>query len=356
MMNVLGLDIGGANLKAADPDGRACSMPFPLWQQPEQLTDALRQIAWPDRPNLVGVTMTGELADCFPSRPDGVRFLIDCVTQAFPHSETRFWMTSGEFAHAEDAGDFPELVAAANWHVLATWMGRAVPRGTGLLVDLGSTTCDIIPLRDGLPDSEGRTDLERLRSRELVYTGIGRTPLCAVLPAVELNGHTVPVAAELFATMRDVWLLAGMIPEDPSDTETADGRPATRQAAEQRIARMLCTDAAVLGTDTIRQLADQFAAAQRSRIGQAIRQVMGRMAERASEDRMIDPGQEEGPEALISGSGAAMAEQIVSACGLKIRLNLQQAASPDVATAACAFAAARLVQERCRDELPEQAR
>src|SRR5438034_403618 len=32
-MTILGLDIGGANLKAATPDKRAVSVPFALWKQ-----------------------------------------------------------------------------------------------------------------------------------------------------------------------------------------------------------------------------------------------------------------------------------------------------------------------------------
>ena len=43
-MNMLGLDIGGANLKLADGLGYAQSIPFPLWQQPEQLPSALAQM------------------------------------------------------------------------------------------------------------------------------------------------------------------------------------------------------------------------------------------------------------------------------------------------------------------------
>ena len=59
----------------------------------------------------------------------------------------------------------PLLAAASNWHALARFAGRYVPRGTGLLVDIGSTTCDIIPLVDGEPASGGRTDPEPAADR-----------------------------------------------------------------------------------------------------------------------------------------------------------------------------------------------
>lgn len=82
---------------------------------------------------------------------------------------------------------------------------------------------------------KGRTDPERLRASELIYTGVRRTPVCAVL-----GGFSS--AAEVFATMGDVFLLLGLVSEDATDTQTADGRPATKAAAEVRIARMLCAD------------------------------------------------------------------------------------------------------------------
>ncbi len=59
-MNVLGLDIGGANLKAAHSRGGVRLRPFALWKDPAGLPGALRELlrGWPpfDR---VAVTMTG---------------------------------------------------------------------------------------------------------------------------------------------------------------------------------------------------------------------------------------------------------------------------------------------------------
>ena len=71
MTTALGLDIGGANLKAADPDGQVRVATFPMWQQHRELTDRLRSLSWIERPDLVGVTMTAELADCFETKADG---------------------------------------------------------------------------------------------------------------------------------------------------------------------------------------------------------------------------------------------------------------------------------------------
>ena len=77
---VLGLDIGGANLKAATAAGRAVSVPFALWKQPDALPAALASLVsqFPGIEDLA-VTMTGELCDCFATKRDGVHAVIDAV-------------------------------------------------------------------------------------------------------------------------------------------------------------------------------------------------------------------------------------------------------------------------------------
>jgi probable H4MPT-linked C1 transfer pathway protein len=241
---VLGLDIGGANLKAADSEGRASSVPFPLWAQPERLPEALAGLlARFPRPGRVAVTMTGELCDCYESKRLGVRAILDSVQQscsALPADRIQVWMLDGQFHPLEQAYAQPPNVAAGNWLALATFVCRHAS-GSALLVDVGSTTTDIIPLRPAggeegttRPVPRGWSDPERLQSGELVYTGWSRTPVCALARG--------PVMAEFFATTRDVYLLLEACPEDPACRDTADRRPATREQAHARLARMLGGD------------------------------------------------------------------------------------------------------------------
>src|SRR5262249_27130143 len=120
--------------------------------------------------------------------------------------------------------------------------GRFAPRGPALLIDIGSTTSDIIPLRDGVPVPQGLTDPERLATGELVYTGVQRSPICALIAEAPWRGATCGVAQELFATTWDAYLMLGDLPEEPGDEATADGRPATKACAHDRLARMICAD------------------------------------------------------------------------------------------------------------------
>lgn len=333
MNHVIGLDIGGANLKAAHSDGACRSRAFPMWQQPEKLADAIREIidGWlPCR--ALAVTMTGELADCFTTKAEGVERILDAVEEVAGLTGAVIWQTAGEFVPIDVAREFWQLTAAANWHALTTFVARAVPKGTGLLLDIGSTTTDIIPFERGLPVCEGLNDGERLASGELVYCGVQRTPLCALASDVSFRDGRRRLAAELFATTRDVYLLLGDLPEEPACVDTANGRPATREAAYDRIVRMLCGDRNEVSNAEATDLARQFAELQQQRITAAIDQVLERQS--VTCDCVV-----------ISGSGSFLAERIVSQHPhLKTaeRLRLASMFSPEVAEAACAFAVARL--------------
>src|SRR5262245_36666371 len=145
--SALGLDIGGANLKAAHIDGAAYFQPFALWKHPELLADAVREIlAKFPLFDLLAVTMTGELCDCFETKRQGVEAILDAVVAAAAKLPIRVWRTDGRLVTPAEAISTPRLTAAANWHALATFAGRFAATGSALLIDIGSTTTDIIPL------------------------------------------------------------------------------------------------------------------------------------------------------------------------------------------------------------------
>ena len=112
---VLGLDIGGANLKAATPDRRAVSVPFALWKQPDRLPAALAELVakFPDAEELA-VTMTGELCDCFETKREGVSAIIKAVRFASGGRRIRVWSTDGVFVNDNDAKANHLKVAAAH--------------------------------------------------------------------------------------------------------------------------------------------------------------------------------------------------------------------------------------------------
>lgn len=243
-MNWLALDIGGANLKASNGLDWSLNRSFDLWKNPGGLSYALSSLLQeaPDGIERLAVTMTGELCDCFLTKAEGVCTIVDAVVGASEGREVRVYRTNGSFVGPDDAKARPLLTAASNWHALARYAGRFAPHGPALLLDLGSTTTDLIPLREGEVAAVGKTDPERLAAGELVYTGVVRSPICAMVQALPWQGRPCGLAQEVFATARDAHLLTGDLPEDADDLRTADGRPATKDHAWDRMARMVCAD------------------------------------------------------------------------------------------------------------------
>jgi probable H4MPT-linked C1 transfer pathway protein len=112
--------------------------------------------------------------------------------------------------------------AASNWLAAALWIARQNP--DCLYVDVGSTTTDILPIVGGQVCVSGRSDLDRLSSGELVYTGALRTNLAAMVQSIPVAGRICRVASEYFAISGDVHLVLGNINADDYTCATPDGR------------------------------------------------------------------------------------------------------------------------------------
>src|SRR5436305_12355644 len=144
-----------------------------MWKHTDRPPAALGELAarFPDAAELA-VTMTGELCDCYETKRQGVNAILDAVEQVAAGRRVRVWGTGGGFLDVAAARANPLAVAAANWHALATFAGRFAPTGPAKLIDVGSTTTDLVPLTGGAPRPRGLTDPDRLATRELVYTGV----------------------------------------------------------------------------------------------------------------------------------------------------------------------------------------
>lgn len=268
----IGLDIGGANLKASD--GRtAVSRPFPLWRDPDGLTEAIRKlIAEFPQADGYAATMTGELADCYATKAEGVRAIVNALVTATAGLPLWIATTDDRWLSPEDAVAGPADVAAANWRLLARGAAGVLGLPDALVVDVGSTTTDLTRVEKGKVGATASDDTGRLVSRELLYSGVRRTPLCAVVDAVPYRGSVCPVAAELFATTGDVWLTLGELDEDPR-IDTADGRPFDRPSAQGRLARMVCADASAFDEQDARRVATHVATLQSRRLRQALHHI-----------------------------------------------------------------------------------
>jgi probable H4MPT-linked C1 transfer pathway protein len=287
---VLGLDIGGANIKAATADGTfTATRYFPLWNRSHQLVEVLRDIVNNVGANFLAVTMTGELADCFESKQQGVQFISDAVVKAGTSPDNIYvYSVDGEWLSPAQCGEQWNSVAASNWHAIANVAAASVPTQPNILLDIGSTTVDIIPLNSEISVPNNLSDVDRLQSSQLLYWGIQRTPICALIDIAELDNRQIPLAREMFATTQDVFLMTGDTTEDVTCRETADGKPATRQYAHARLARSVCECPTQFSNEDALYLAQQIKTRLVSLLDDALRLVIRSMQQ--SPQRIILTG------------------------------------------------------------------
>jgi (4-(4-[2-(gamma-L-glutamylamino)ethyl]phenoxymethyl)furan-2-yl)methanamine synthase len=320
MHGVVGLDIGGANTKAAvvGEDGipRVASEPYEIWRDPGALVPAIAGVVdrldAPDAP--VALTTTAELSDVFASKREGVATVLDAAQDALPGRQLRVFTTAGALLPLGAARERPLEVAAANWLASALLVARTVR--DAILVDCGGTTTDLTPIAGGEVLAHGRTDLERLQRGELVYTGALRTNVAAIVPTVPVGGEPCPVAAELFAISADAHLLRGRLTPEQCTCGFPDGRGTAPDAVRARLARVVCADPEELGDGDLGAIAAAVEDAQVEAIATALRRHARRPV-------------------VAVGVGAFLARAAAERCGFDVREDAGPLSGPggDVAAA-----------------------
>ncbi len=292
---ILGLDIGGANTKAASSDGlfTACIY-LPLWKG-APLEEALCSIARSQpQAEAVAVVITGELADCYSCKREGLERLMASVRRSFS-VPAYFWGTGG-FNWTD-----PLELAAANWSASAAFLGQE--EDDCLFVDMGSTTTDITPILSGCAAAAG-TDFLRLAAGELVYMGLLRTRLDAILPMATIAGRSLSLAPELFSIMADARLALGQISPERYSCDTADGAGKDRQSALRRLARSVCADLEEIGEGAALAIARQACYRQKEMLMAAI----SRQAKEHCLEKVVAAGTGEG---LIAEAAAFLGMECV---------------------------------------------
>lgn len=281
--HVIGWDIGGAHVKACmlqrgevlDVAQWVC----PLWQGMDHLQWVLQAARerWPGLAAMQhAVTMTGEMVDLFANREDGVRRIAAELARSLvpptAAGSVHFFAGDAGWCDSEGVPGHWEAIASANW--LATASHAALRFGEGLLVDIGSTTTDLIAFKGARVLTRSRTDAQRLASGELVYHGVVRTPLCALAQRIAWRGTAHNVMNEFFASTADVYRLTGELNPahdlHPSADHAAKDLPGTRQ----RLARMIGLDQRDATADEWLAFAHSWRTAQVAMLGNQLRGVM----------------------------------------------------------------------------------
>lgn len=258
----IGWDIGGAHLKVAcvDKNGKINlveQLATPLWKGLDCLKKSIPLVInqLPAGAHTHALTMTAELVDVFEDRESGLNSLIT-LCEEFIGNDISFYTVQGEILKLNNVRNKLEQIASANWHASVTYAASRID--SGLFIDAGSTTTDIIPFSNNKLMNRGHDDQSRLRFDELVYTGVIRTPLMSLTQKVPFRGEWQSLAAEHFANTADVYRVLRCITEDDDLMDTADGKAKDIASSVRRLARMLGTDSNNVEPDRWNKLAQYF--------------------------------------------------------------------------------------------------
>ena len=294
---MIGIDVGGANLKVVDEEGVHIHY-CPLWRE-SNLAGILAGYAGED----AAVVMSGELADGFFNKTEGISYIVRAVQQTFP--DALFYGTDGTF-HSKAC---PAL-AAANWLASVDYLRQKYP--DGMMLDIGSTTADIVPFAR-FDELLGMTDTLRLQRGYLVYTGMLRTPVATLASAAVIGGVRTPFSTEYFACSGDAHYVLGHITEAEYTAATPDGKEVSREACLRRLARTACADLEEIGEEGAVAIAQAFWDAQRTLVGDAVKKAAAEAA----------PG-----EILVGGIGSPLFAPLVGGTDLTAAVGIPADALP----------------------------
>lgn len=283
-MKIAGFDIGGANTDLAVIDFENGEIKdiktdfeyLPMWSQNEKLDATLisliEKICPIDEIDAVGISMTAELVDAFETKTEGVINIATTCEKLFDVPIGYIGLNG--VLSLEELINNPIDVAAANWK--ATSQIIAEIEKNCIFIDTGSTTTDIIPIKNGQECAKGRTDFERSATGELVYTGTLRTNLTSFVDSIPINGDNYSVSSELFAITADVYNVLNLINDEDYVCATCDGASKSKEDSARRISRVVCADLDILSMEDIVKICKYIHKTQINQIANGLKIVSNR--------------------------------------------------------------------------------
>ncbi|MFX1446085.1 MAG: hydantoinase/oxoprolinase family protein [Promethearchaeota archaeon] len=268
---ILGLDIGGANTKAAllkiQNEHIIDSFPyieyFPFWKKtindiPKMLKRIVANVVKQNKYKLneidyISITITAELSDAFQTKKEGIIIILDALSKVFDISKMFFISNTNEFFGFNRANSESYAIAAANWVSTSLFLGNYIPKC--ILIDAGSNTIDIIPIANSVPVSYGKDDISRLMNHELIYTGGLRATIPSITHFVPYKGNKIRISFEKFALISDVHRILKNITENEYTNDTADNRSKSLDNCYARLARIICMDIKTINRDDLNLIA-----------------------------------------------------------------------------------------------------
>ena len=299
----LGIDLGGANIKAALMNGdkkviKTIHLYTPFWKNLDVVNSSLKKIRDDfGETEYQFITMTGELSDVFKNRKEGVLKLTKILTGVFATPKLRILLHNMQFISPRKLKGNFSSIASANWLATSTFVSKKMKNG--IFLDFGSTTTDVIPIKNSKVIAIGKNDHERLFHNELLYTGFTRTPLMSLSQKIVFRKRKIPLMAESFANTGDIYRILNLLPKELDIQETADGKEKTFTASCRRLARMVGLDKENADVSEWKKLAENFYKIQERLIYKSCMKIV----------KSFDPETE--INIVTAGSGSKVLEKII---------------------------------------------
>jgi len=326
---ILGIDIGGANTKITKIEGdnyEIYHIYFPMWKKKDELEDLLKN--YNNNVDYIALVMTAELADCYKTKKEGVEDIINKVENVF-NCPIYVFDVNGNFLISEEAKKRYLDVSASNWNATAKFVSEFI-KDSCILVDMGSTTTDIIPIKNKKILAK-KTDLDRLMNNQLVYVGTLRTPVSFLANKVEFRGKLTNLSSEYFAITADISLILNKITEDDYTCETPDNNGKDFESCLTRLARVLCADREMIKDDEIIDFANKLY----NKLLNLIKENVDTIAKRYNLNDVV-----------ITGLGEEILKDALNGYNI---ISIKELYGKDVSLAMPSFAVAKLLQKQLNE-------
>ncbi len=264
----LGIDIGGAHIKLVGLDEKkelifVDYLKFYFWKEEKSINKIFNYINSKSNKNtLSGITMTAELCDIFKNRVDGFRKIYNYCKKL--KNNYFFYTKSKKIFEKKNYS----AIVSMNWHSIGRLLEKKYKNA--IIVDFGSTTTDIICIKNYVIQNKNFDDFSRINSSELVYTGLTRTPIFAINSKVKINGKNFEIIPEFFSDMSDVYRINSILKKEFDIDETADGKKRSKFLSYSRLSRNFGLDHKKSNQNLIKDLSKKIINTQLERIYLAI--------------------------------------------------------------------------------------
>ncbi len=314
-MLIVGIDIGGVFVKSATveysgDEGTLLKTernPFNFRLNNHNLNEALTEELYlhadPKDIDAVVITITAETVGIFRTLEEGVVTISEICSRTYKDIPHGFIAVDGKVHTIEDVLKAPLDFASANWIATSYLASRFIK--DGFFIDVGSTSSDIIPIVNGEVCPEGKIDMYRLHTGELIYAGILRTYIQCLVGKLPFRNGWIGLSSELRCFTAHIYVYLGLIKEITM-LHPFSGKQINinRSEAKEAICRSVCSDSTILSDEEVYAMAKYIHEQQISMIVESIKSIKA-----LKWNKDIDLSY------VVAGSGSFLAKKAVEILG-----------------------------------------